>query len=654
VKCFNCSFVNPDGARFCQNCGARLEEPCPTCGTVNPTGARFCANCGSGLAAPAPAGAAAASAPAAPPDPRHARLAAAAPAALVEKARSAAHHPGERRVVTALFADVVGSTSLAEQMDPEDWTVVMNQAFDALTGVIYRYEGTIARLMGDALLAFFGAPVAHEDDPLRAAHAALDLVEAAREFAEHARREFGIDFAIRVGLNTGPVVVGEVGSSLVYEYTAMGDAINLAARMQAAARPNTVFLAENTYRQVEAAFDCTDLGTIPIKGKTEPVHVYELTRPKPHPGSGRGLSWAAGRLIGREAELAALLKASRATQAGLGRAALIVGEPGIGKSRLVAEWKARLLAGADGRDTRVRWAEGHCLSYGQGMAYHLLIDLLQSLIEISPFTGDDEAAGILSAEGADYFGAQAVEVFPYLAHLLSLPLEGEALDHIQALDPQALQGQYLASFRRLLLAMAARAPLFIALDDIHWADPSSVELLTRLMPLTSEAPLFFCLITREEREAPGWKLVQAAREQLGAGLVEVGLHPLTTEESQLLAADLLESAALPEEIRTVVLEKAEGNPLFVEEVIRMLVDRGYIQREAAPDGKPQDEDGAAWRLAHKVEAIDIPDNLQSLLLARIDRLPDDAKRTLRVAAVIGRQFPVRVLQEVLKRQEGAA
>ncbi|HEY3345965.1 MAG TPA: adenylate/guanylate cyclase domain-containing protein [Anaerolineaceae bacterium] len=638
MKCFNCGFINPDEARFCQNCGHHLDAPCPNCGTLNPANARFCANCGHNLGQSA-----AGPAKPAPADPRHVRLAAAAPPALVEKAHAAAHQPGERRVVTALFADVVDSTALAEQMDPEDWTGLMNRAFDALTGVVYRYEGTIARLMGDALLAFFGAPVAHEDDPLRAAHAALGLVEAAQAFAGEVRAQYGIDFAIRVGLNTGPVVVGEVGSSLVYEYTAMGDAVNLAARMQTAARPNTVFITENTYRQLADAFDCTDLGTIPVKGKTEPVHVFELGRPKQHEGRTRGLAGLAGQLVGRGGELSVLFKASRATTAGLGRAVLIAGEPGIGKSRLVSEWKLRLLAEPAGASTGIRWAEGHCLSYGQGMAYHLLIDLLYSLVEISPSAGDEEAAGALSALCADLFGSQAPEVQPYLAHLLSLPLIGEPLERVRVLDPQSLQAQYLASMRRLLLALAARQPLFITLEDIHWADPSSVDLLIRLLPLVSEAALLFCLVTRAERDVPGWKLVQAARDLLGASLVEVDLPPLTQAESQQLVTHLLDAAALPEEIRSVVLDKAEGNPLFVEEVIRMLLDRGFIARE-----------GATWRLARAVESADIPDNLQSLLLARIDRLPDDVKQTLRVAAVIGRQFPVRVLQEVLRRQETAA
>ena len=236
MKCPTCQHDNPANAAFCMNCGTRLTQACSNCGTALPADARFCLSCGQPVAASTQAD-----------ESRHARLAAAAPAPLVDKMR-AAHLTGERKLVTVLFADVVGSTALAEQMDPEDWTLIMNRAFDCISPSIYRYEGTIARLMGDAILAFFGAPVAHEDDPVRAARAALDLLTAAREFADEARRDYGIEFAMRVGLNTGTVVVGEVGSDLKYEYTAMGDAVNLAARMQSAARPMSVLISQHTHR----------------------------------------------------------------------------------------------------------------------------------------------------------------------------------------------------------------------------------------------------------------------------------------------------------------------------------------------------------------------------------------------------------------------
>jgi class 3 adenylate cyclase len=576
-------------------------------------------------------------------DARHKRLAAGTPAPLALRMR-AAHLAGERKVVTVMFLDVIGSTSLAENMDPEDWTLIMNRAFDLLSPIIIeKYEGAIARLLGDAILAFFGAPIAHEDDPVRAVRAALDLLEVTRAYAEEVRAKHGIEFAVRVGLNTGPVVVGDVGSDLKFEYTAMGDAVNLAARMQSAARPMTVLISENTYRFVAPLFDCADLGRIDVKGKTEPVRVYEVQKLKAQQGRLRGLAGLESPMVGRDVELNSLLQLSAAVRAGLGRAAVIVGEPGLGKSRLMSEWKsASTAAGAASGQPTERWAEGHCLSYGQGMPYHLLLDLLQSLLGVPATAAKPETDAALRTLVDDVIGpAGALEVYPYLGSLLSLPLEGEANERVKMLDPQTLQNQYLAALRQLLRSLAKRQPLVVVLDDVHWADPSSTDLLIKLLPLISEAALMLCLVTRPDRDAHGWKLLAAARERLGASLTEINLNPLTDADSRQLVSNLLEIESLPDNIRSLILRKAEGNPFFVEEVIRMLIDRGAIYKQ-----------GNSWAAGKEISTIEIPDNLQGLLLARIDRLPDDVKRTLRVAsviAVIGRQFSVRVLEQVLER-----
>ena len=253
-----------------------VESPslaCPRCEASIAPNARFCANCGQALGDPTPVGEA-----------THTRLHATAPAPLIEKMR-AAKVSGERKPVTALFADVVGSTAMAEQMDPEDWTQMMNEAFDRMSGAVFRYEGTIAQLQGDAMVAFFGAPIAHEDDPERAVMAALDMVEATKQFSAELKRTQGIDFRIRAGINTGPVVVGNVGSDLRYEYTALGDAMNTAARMQTAAQPGTVLVTENTYRLARQSFDVEDLGELDVKGKAEPVHAYRVSGRRAQPVS---------------------------------------------------------------------------------------------------------------------------------------------------------------------------------------------------------------------------------------------------------------------------------------------------------------------------------------------------------------------------------
>ncbi|MDQ2807223.1 MAG: AAA family ATPase [Chloroflexota bacterium] len=623
MPCPHCATENPPQAKFCLNCGTPLGRHCANCGTELPAAARFCMSCGQAVTgADTPADAA-----------RLTRLAAATPAPLAAKMR-AAHLAGERKVVTALFCDVVGSTGLAEQMDAEDWTGVMNRAFDRISPAVYHYEGTVARLLGDALLAFFGAPVAHEDDPVRAVRAGLDMLAAIHQYAGEVRAAHGIEFAVRVGINTGPVIVGEVGSDLKYEYTAMGDAVNLAARMQSAAQPGVVLISENTYRFVAPVFDCVDLGLVEVKGKAEPVRIYQVQAAKAAPGRVRGLAGLESPMVGRAAELAALLAAGQAAHAGQGRVAAIIGEPGLGKTRLIAEWKAADGAAGAGLD----WAEGRCLSYGQGLAYHLLIDLLRALLGVPAAAGEAETRAALQAQTDDLFGADALDVYPYLGHLLSLPLEGAALERVRLLDPQALQAQYLAALRQLLRARAARRPLGLIFDDIHWADPSSTDLLIKLLPLTSDAPLLFCFVSRPDTDAPGWKLITTARAVPDPGLTELTLTPLSPADSRLLVSNLLEIEALPDGIRDTILVRAEGNPFFVEEVIRMLIDRGAIIK--------RDEH---WAAGGEIETVEIPDNLQGLLLARIDRLPEDVKRTLRVASVIGRQFSVRVLEAVLSK-----
>ncbi|MFX0145941.1 MAG: AAA family ATPase, partial [Candidatus Hodarchaeota archaeon] len=541
---------------------------------------------------------------------------------------------------TVLNVDVVGSTALAEQLDIESWTTVINGAFDRIVPIIYKYEGTIAHLVGDALLAFFGAPVAHEDDPVRALRAALDLMEVASDYAELVRQQHGVEFTMRACLNTGPVIMGSVGDDLKYEYNPVGGVVNLATRLKFAAKPKSVLISENTYRFVEPLFDCIDLGAIEVKGRPEPVNAYQVIGLKAEPGQVRGLAGLESPMVGRDAELATLIQLCETVHAGLGRAVLIIGEPGLGKTRLITEWKYAVTR--IGHEPSTQWAEGHGLSYGQGLAYHFIIDLLHSLVAIPTGAGEPEICASLQSFTEDLFGDSAIEIYPYLCHLLSIQLEGPALEQVRSLDPQARQAQYLASLRRLLLALAARGPLVIILEDLHWADPSSIELLIKLLPLALESPILFCLVTRPEGDAPGWKLVTVAREIMGGSLTEMTIGALSDLDSRQLVANLLEIEALPDDVRTHILQKAEGNPFFVEEVIRMLIDRGAIIQE-----------NGNWIAGAQIEEVDIPDNLQSLLLARIDRLPDEVKHTLRVAAVIGRQFPLRVLEQVLVGEETA-
>ena len=600
---------------------------CPRCEASVTPEAKFCANCGQALEQASVDDAA-----------THARLTAAAPAPLIAKMREA-RLTGERKPVTALFADVVGSTSLAEQIDPEDWTAIINEAFDLMSRAVFRYEGTIAQLQGDALLAFFGAPVAHEDDPERAILAAIDMLAAIEDFASQLRRSHGIEFRIRAGINSGPVMVGNIGSDLRYEYTALGDAVNVAARMQSSAAPGTIVITEMTRRLTGDAFALEDLGAIEVKGKTDAIHAFRVLGRKVAPARRRGLESVGldSPMVGRDAQLGRLVGLLDVIREGRGRVAFVVGEPGIGKSRLLAELK-RVALQPDASGAAATWVEGRCLSYGRNLPYHLLIDLVRSILGLTFAESGDAARATLDRrlgeiEGAD--SGEAADSGPYLATLLGLPLHADELERTR-LDPDILQGRYVAATIRLLRGLAATGPLIAVCEDLHWADAASVDVARLVMPLVTELPILFVGALRAETDAPGWTLKEQARELFGERLTEIVLEPLGDADSRALVANLLEVESLPEAVRTTILTRAEGNPFFVEEVVRMLIERGVIVAE-----------GARWVATDEVASVEIPENLHGLLLARIDQLPDDAKRSLRIAAVIGRQFPVRVLERVV-------
>jgi class 3 adenylate cyclase len=596
---------------------------CPRCENPVTADARFCASCGQSLAPESDEAVAE----------LQARLTAAAPAPLVEKMR-AAKLTGERKVVTALFADVVGSTTLAESMDPEDWTQIINEAFDLMSKAIFRYEGTIAQLQGDALLAFFGAPVAHEDDPERAVRAGLDMIAAIDEYAAQLKRTHDIDFAIRAGINTGPVIVGNVGSDLRYEYTALGDAVNVAARVQTSAKPGDVLISAMTQRYVAPVFDFEDLGDVLVKGKSEPVHLYRVTGLKAEAGPKRGLSAVglSSPLVGRATELKTLTDLFDVAKAGRGRLAVILGEPGLGKSRLLVE-----LRNAVGADTgHATWVEGRCVSYGRALPYHLIFDFVWSLLGIPRGETGNVPRSAIDARLDALLGADAQDVKPYIAHLLALPLHADEADRVQ-LDPETMQGRYVSAIARIIRGLTDKGPLVLVSEDIHWADPASVEILVQLVPLLTPLPVLGLFVSRVETDAPGWRLVSQIKAGFGDAVTEIRLQPLDEGSSRELVSNLLEIESLPEDVRQAILKRSEGNPFFVEEVIRMLIGRGAIVSV-----------GDHWTATEDIGRVEIPETLHGLLLARIDQLPDSAKRSLRVAAVIGRQFQVRVLERVLE------
>jgi class 3 adenylate cyclase/tetratricopeptide (TPR) repeat protein len=555
--------------------------------------------------------------------------------AKLERARAGGGLKGERRIVTMLFCDLKGSTAAAEKLDPEDWAEVMNGAFAHLIAPVYRYEGTLARLMGDAILAFFGAPIAHEDDPQRAVLAGLAITRELVPFRERIERELGIELDVRVGINTGLVVVGEVGSDLRLEYTAMGDAVNLAARMEQTAAPGTVRVAEATWREVAPLFDGEDLGAVEVKGKQEPVRAFRVVGPKARPGRLRGLEGIDSPMVGRDRELGILRGHAGALARGSGHVVSIMGEAGLGKSRLVAELRRALESDAA---AGLSVHEGRTLSYQSSVPYAPVVDLLRGVLGLGPEGGasptHDAALGAIGKVTGDELLAQAVS--PFIASVLGVPVEGAAAERVRYMEPPARHAAIAGAVAELLAAASARRPLLLVFEDLHWADTSSLQVIERLLPLAASASLLLLLVLRPRPDEPSWRLHEVASREHAHRYTHLPLDPLGAEDSRALVANLLHVEGLSDNVRLAILERAEGNPYFVEEVIRSFIDQGVIVRE-----------GDGWRATRDVEGVVIPGSLAAVLGARLDRLDEPTKHVAQIAAVMGRELDHEVLARVL-------
>ena len=563
---------------------------CPSCQTANPEGARFCLNCGNQLEAPARVN-------------------------------------GERKHVTVLFADVVDSTGLGERLDPEQVAEIMNGAFAFLDASVTKYGGTVARLLGDAILAFFGAPVAHEDDAERAVRAGLDIQAATREYAELVERDYGVDFGVRVGINTGLAVLAAMGGELRTEYTAMGDTTNVAARMQAAARPGTVLISASTYHLVKELFEFKPRGATVVKGKSASIETYEVLAPKAVPGKVRGLEGLASPLVGRAAEFQLVNDKVNEVREGRGAFVPVIGEAGLGKSRLLAEVSNVAKSGP-----QVAWFEGRALSYDQAVTYYPWRQIIREAIGAQE--GDAPEVVREKLHNDSGCGAMPEDDSKYLEVMLSVESDA-TLKAVAALEGGALVDKITEAARCYLRMRADVMPTVIVFDDLHWADSASLELLLNVAGLVEDSPLLIICLLRPDKGAPSWSAIERARSELGARYNEIFLEPLDAAQAQELLGNLLYVEDLPESVRELILNKAEGNPFFVEEVIRTLIDSGHIVQE-----------NNHWRATREIVNVTIPDTLTGVLGARIDRLPQNTKYVAQTAAVLGRIFEYRALTTV--------
>jgi len=607
VTCSGCGQANPAAAQFCGGCGARLVAVCTACQASNPPGNRFCHQCGGALE-PAAAGDQLVSPRSYTP--RH----------LAEKILTIAGAlKGERKQVTVLFVDVSGFTSLSERLDPEEVHRLMSRAFDLMLAEVHRYEGTVNQFLGDGIMALFGAPIAHEDHARRAVHAALGIAHALEAYQTELRPR-GITFRARQGLNTGLVVVGSIGSDLRMDYTAVGDTTNVAARLQQAGEPGRVTISEATHRLVRGYFETRPLGDILLKGKAEPVAVWEAlaaheARTRLDVESEHGLT----PLVGRERELGQLLDAFARARTGEGQVVFLVGEPGIGKSRLLLELRPRVGAAA--------WHEGHCVSFGKAMMFHPLVDLIRRWFGVEDDDGEAAIAAKLE-QGAAEIGTDLGSITPHLRALLSID-PGD--DEVRAMSPAERRRELLEALRRLLVRAAERQPQILVVEDLHWIDSASEQFLATLV---DSVPAVRAMLVFTYR--PGYANPFGDRSYF----TRIVPAPLSADDSARMAAAVLATDALPTEVQELVARKAEGNPFYVEELVKSLEEGGVLRRASG-----------GLELARPVTATDIPGTIQDVIAARIDRLAEAPKRTLQLASVIGREFTRRIVDRLAEIRE---
>ena len=524
------------------------------------------------------------------------------------------------RPITALFADVVGSTSLGERLPPDEVKALIGECVSRMSRAVEEFGGTVQAYMGDGIASYFGIPTAHEDDPERAARAALRILEVVGEYAHDIHDAWGIsEFSVRVGINTGMVGAGMVGASNPQQ-VGLGDATNVAARLQSAAEPGTVAVGETAARLLSPRFVLESMGEVTVKGRGAAVAAWRLVGPRgeEEPGSRPPL-------VGREAEVARLRSVVDELLAGRGQVVSVVGEVGIGKTRLLEE--LRSLAAP-----RASWLDGASPSYG-GDPYAPFVEMLRAWLGVGEADAEVAVRTRLRARMTDILGGRVDEVLPYLGLLLGVRLEPDVEADVRQTQPDVLARHLRAAYRLWVEALCAERPVVIALDDLHWADRSTGELAEDLLELTDRAPLLVVAALRPDPASEGWRFRLKVLAAYPHRSVEVPLGPLPEEAAGELAAALVPGGKLDQWTRQALVQRSEGNPLYLEEMLRTLMESGALERRRT------------WTLTVSHQAP-LPPALEGLLVARIDRLPAEARTLLQTASVIGRDFPARVLERV--------
>jgi class 3 adenylate cyclase/tetratricopeptide (TPR) repeat protein len=609
MNCPKCRFENPDGIKFCGECGAKLEIICPKCGFSNPPQFKFCGECGIYLKELAIVS---------PID--YTKPKSYTPKHLADKiltTRSALE--GERKIVTVLFADVANYTSMSEKLDPEEVLQIMDGAFKIMMDETHKFEGTINQFTGDGIMAIFGAPVAHENHAQRACYTALAIQNAMVDYGAQIQKKYGLDFKMRIGINSGAVIVSAIGDDLRMDYTAVGDTTNLAARMESMANPGAIFVSTNTHKIVKRYFEFDPIGKIEVKGKEQPQDIYELKKAgdvvtRIDASIAKGLT----RFVGRKNSMASLMAVYDQVESGSGQVVGIVGEAGVGKSRLLLEFRSRI------SEENHTYLEGQCLQYGGSILYKPILDILKTLFKIK----DLDREHTIKKKIRDKLPPALEHAIPSFQDLLSVPVDDEAF---LKLEPKHKREKAFEAIRDLLICISQEKPLVLVVEDLHWIDDSSEEFLNYLIEWIANSPIMLILLYRTEYQHKWGSKTYYHK---------IGLDHLGKESAIELVAAMLEDGDITSELRDLILSLAAGNPLFMEEFTHTLIENGTIVKQ-----------GNCYVLSRKITEIKVPDTVQGIIAARMDRLEENLKRTMQVASVIGRDFAFRILQTITGMHE---
>ncbi len=613
MQCTSCGSDNREGVLFCENCGAKLERACAACGAALSPDARFCGACGHSVEADAPTPA---------PALQSERPERYTPSHLAERilgGRGALE--GERKLVTILFADLKGSLEMIEGADPEHTQVILDAAVGAMMDAVHRYEGTVNKVLGDGIMAIFGAPLAHEDHAVRACYAALTLQTEMAAVATETRRKHGVEVQTRVGLHSGEVVVRAIGNDLSMDYDAIGPTVHIAGRMEQLATPGIARITAETLRLAEGFVEVKSLGPVPVRGLEAPIEVYELVgagaaRTRLQAAAARGLT----RFVGRDPEVKALQQGLRSADEGHGQIVTVTGEAGVGKSRLFYEFT---------RSHRVEgWLilENSSVSYGKANPWHPVVDLLRGYFAIEEDDDQRRIAERVAGKLVMLDEAMRSALSPLLS-LLGVAVDDEEWNGLEAADRRQ---RILETVKGLLIRESQEQPLIIVCEDLHWIDSETQALLDDLVASLPGNRILLLANFRPEYEHD-WGAQ--------ADLTELRIDPLGAAGAEELASDLVGDDPSLDELKQLLIARTEGNPLFLEESVRTLAETGALV------GNRGD-----YRLKEKVASIDVPATVQAILAARVDRLAPAAKHLLQCAAIVGHHVAQPVLAVVAEAE----